>query len=236
MFRGKNFQLLLPAYLLVLCGFVASAFLVSRSATVMAENAPIEGRYCVIVDAGHGGVDGGATSCTGVLESRFNLEVALRVNDLLHLLGVETKMIRTDDISIYTEGESIAAKKMSDLKERVRIVNQTPKSVLVSLHMNHFSDSQYHGPQVFYAQTDGSKALAESMQSALKTNLDPDSRRQIKRAEGIYLMQHIQQPGILIECGFISNPEEEAKLRDPAYQKKLCCVIAATTAGFLANT
>lgn len=234
--KAKVFRSLLPVYLIVLCGFIACAFLFSRTATVMAENAPIEGRSCVIIDAGHGGVDGGATSCTGILESRFNLEVALKVNDLMHLLGLDTKMIRTEDISIYTEGESIAAKKMSDLKERTKIVNDTPNALLLSLHMNHFSDSQYHGPQVFYAPTQSSKEFAGAMQAALKTSLDPNSNRQIKNADGIYLMQHITQPGILIECGFLSNPEEEAKLRDPEYQKKLSCVIAATTLGFLANT
>lgn len=232
----KNLRLLLPTYVLVLFGFAASAVFVSRSVTTMAENAPIEGRKCVIVDAGHGGVDGGATSCTGVLESQLNLEISIRVNDLLHLLGVETKMIRTDDISVYTEGDSIAAKKMSDLKERVRIVNETDNGILISLHMNHYSASQYHGAQVFYANTEVSEELAQTMQSALKENLDNNNKRQINKADGVYLMQHIQKPGILIECGFISNPEEEANLRDPNYQRQLSIVIATTAATFLANT
>ena len=234
--RFKNFRLLLPSYILVVCAFVISVVLASRSVTTMVENAPLHNRKCVIIDAGHGGVDGGATSCTGILESHFNLEISTRVNDLLHLLGVETKMIRTDDISVYTEGESIAAKKMSDLKERVRIVNETQCGTLVSFHMNHFSDSQYHGAQVFYANTEGSKQLASTMQIALKQHLDTENNRNIKKCEGVYLMQHIQRPGILIECGFISNPEEEAKLRDPTYQKMLASVISATVASYLPNT
>lgn len=236
MFHSKNFRLLLPAYILVLFCFLAAGLWFNHTVTTFVESEPIEGRTCVILDAGHGGVDGGATSCTGVLESQFNLEISRRINDLLHLLGVKTIMIRTDDISVYTEGESIAAKKISDLKERTRIVNEASDSILLSIHMNHFSDSRYYGPQVFYANAESSKSYAEEMQSALNYHLVDNSKRTIKRAEGIYLMQHINKPGILVECGFLSNQEEEAKLRDPEYQKKLSCVIAATTATFLSNT
>ena len=223
-------------YTMVLLGFLACAFLVDRSVTVMAENMPIVDRKCVVIDAGHGGVDGGATSCTGVLESQLNLEVAMRVNDLLHLLGVQTRMIRTEDISIYTAGETIAAKKMSDLKERVRIVNEADNDLLVSIHMNNFVQSQYAGPQVFYGAVDGSKQLAETMQNMLNQCSEGKNKRQIKPAEGIYLMQHIKKPGILIECGFLSNPAEEAKLRDNQYQKLLACAIASVASGYLHGT
>ena len=223
-------------YAMVLLGFLACAFLVDRSVTVMAENMPIVDRKCVVIDAGHGGVDGGATSCTGVLESHLNLEVAMRVNDLLHLLGVQTRMIRTEDISIYTAGETISAKKMSDLKERVRIVNEADNAFLVSIHMNNFAQSQYAGPQVFYGAVDGSKQLAEAMQNALNQCSEGKNKRQIKPAEGIYLMQHIKKPGILIECGFLSNPAEEAKLRDYQYQKLLACAIASVASGYLHGT
>lgn len=227
---------LIPVYIAVVAGFIVCAYYLNRSVTVVAENKSLENRGCVIIDAGHGGIDGGATSCTGVLESKLNLEVALRTNDMLHLLGVKTRMIRTDDISIYTEGQTIAAKKMSDLKERVRIVNETDDAILVSIHMNRFSQNQYHGPQVFYSGTDGSKELAERMQKALKECADPDSKRNIKKADGIYLMEHIKKCGILIECGFLSNPEEEAKLRSAEYQKKLSCVVAVTVMSYMHDT
>ena len=160
----------------------------------------------------------------------------MRVNDLLHLLGVQTRMIRTEDISIYTAGETIAAKKMSDLKERVRIVNEADNAFLVSIHMNNFAQSQYAGPQVFYGAVDGSKQLAEAMQNALNQCSEGKNKRQIKPAEGIYLMQHIKKPGILIECGFLSNPAEEAKLRDNQYQKQLACAIASVASGYLHGT
>lgn len=191
----------------------------------------------IIIDPGHGGVDGGATSCTGKLESAYNLEISLRLRDLFHLLGYPTYMIRITDTSVYTKGDTIAAQKMSDLKERVRIVNDSQTNILVSIHQNLFSDSRYSGAQVFYADTGGSRKLAETLQSSLVNTLNPGSKRKAKKAEGIYLMEHIENPGILVECGFLSNPEEEHKLNTPDYQKKLCCVIAASVAEFAnANT
>lgn len=192
-----------------------------------------EHQYKIIVDPGHGGMDGGATSCTGKLESSFNLEIAMRLRDLCHLLGYQTRMTRTTDTSIHTQGQTIAAQKLSDLKERVRIANEMPNSVLISIHQNIFSDSKYSGAQVFYGTADGSKLLAESLQSAFVTSLNPGSKRMAKEADGIYLMEQIQVPGILVECGFLSNPTEEAKLRTAEYQKKLCCVIVASVADFI---
>lgn len=191
----------------------------------------------IIIDPGHGGVDGGATSCTGKLESTYNLEISLRLRDLFHLLGYPTYMIRTTDTSVYIKGDTIAAQKMSDLKERVRIVNESENNILVSIHQNLFSDSRYSGAQVFYADTGGSRQLAETLQYSFVDTLNPGSKRKVKKAEGIYLMEHIENPGILVECGFLSNPEEENKLNDPEYQRKLCCVIATAVAEFAnANT
>lgn len=206
----------------------------SRAVTVLAENVPIERKHCIVIDAGHGGVDGGATSCTGKLESALNLEIALRLDDLFHLLGYGTKMIRTTDISVYTAGETIAQKKISDLKERVRIVNSAENALLLSIHQNNFPDGKYSGAQVFYAGTEGSDLLAAQLQSAFKNTLNPGSNRQSKKSDGVYLMEHIDCTGVLIECGFLSNAEEEAKLRNPEYQKQLCCVIAATVSQYIA--
>ena len=175
--------------------------------------------YTVIIDAGHGGVDGGATSCTVVLESQLNLEIALRLEELMHLLGYDTVMIRRSDISVYTEGETIAAKKVSDLKQRVKVVNGTEGGILVSIHQNQFSDSRYSGAQVFYAKGEESKSLATKLQSAFVGSLNPGSRRKAKQASGVYLMEKITNPGVLIECGFLSNLKEEALLRESQYQR-----------------
>lgn len=223
-------------YFLTIAGVLLAAQWGSRAVTVIAESRPIEREHCIVIDPGHGGEDGGATSCTGLVESTYNLDISLRLNDLLHLLGNDTQMTRTTDISIYTKGGTIAQKKASDLKERVRIVNETENALLISIHQNNFSDSRYSGAQVFYAGTEGSSALAKQLQSALVAALNPGSSRKSKIGDGIYLMEHIDCPGVLIECGFLSNAAEEARLRNAEYQKKLCCVIAATVSEYLSNT
>lgn len=223
-------------YFLTIAGVLLAAQWGSRAVTVIAESRPIEREHCIVIDPGHGGEDGGATSCTGLVESTYNLDISLRLNDLLHLLGHDTKMTRTTDTSIYTKGETIAQKKASDLKERVRIVNETEHALLISIHQNNFSDSRYSGAQVFYAGTEGSEALAKQLQSAFVSSLNPGSSRKSKKSDGIYLMEHIDCTGVLIECGFLSNAAEEARLRNAEYQKKLCCVIAATVSEYLSNT
>lgn len=221
------------AYMLTILATLALTVLGSQAVTVISQNLPPEREHCFIIDPGHGGVDGGATSCTGKLESSFNLEIGLRLRDLLQFLGYQTRIIRTEDISVYTEGETIAAKKMSDLKERVRICDETEGAILLSIHQNTFSDSRYSGAQVFYPTTEESEVLAKTLQKNLIVTLNPGSNRNAKRAEGVYLMEHISCTGVLIECGFLSNPEEEARLRSAEYQKQLCCVIAATAANFI---
>lgn len=223
-------------YFLTIAGVLLAAQWGSRAVTVIAESRPIEREHCIVIDPGHGGEDGGATSCTGLVESTYNLDISLRLNDLLHLLGHDTKMTRTTDTSIYTKGETIAQKKASDLKERVRLVNETEHALLISIHQNNFSDSRYSGAQVFYAGTEGSEALAKQLQTAFVASLNPGSSRKSKKSDGIYLMEHIDCTGVLIECGFLSNAAEEARLRDAEYQKKLCCVIAATVSEYLSNT
>ena len=227
---------LLPGYALVVVLFLLVIQWGSRTVTVMTETRPIGRDHSIIIDAGHGGIDGGATSCTGKLESSFNLEIALRLNDLMHLLGHDTVMVRTEDTSVYTKGETIAQKKVSDLKERVRIVNEAEDPLLLSIHQNHFTDGKYSGAQVFYAETEGSEVLARNLQDAFVSTLNPGSNRKCKKIDGVYLMEHINCTGVLIECGFLSNAGEEARLRTAEYQKKLCCVIAATVSSFLSNT
>ena len=234
--RKIPYKAFLPIYSIIIVSFFMLALGASQVVTAWSATAPIVGRRTVVIDAGHGGVDGGATSCTGILESQFNLEIATKLNDLMHLLGIQTRMIRETDCSIYTQGETIAQKKISDLRERVRIVNSIDDCVLVSIHQNHFSDSKYSGAQVFYPQTAGSKELSTKLQENIKRTLNPDSRRGIKKADGIYLMQHINCPGVLIECGFLSNPQEEYLLRTEDYQQKLCCVIACTVSTWLWGT
>lgn len=229
----KSIIFIIILYIVVFFGIIFVGFFGSKTVTTFGEGYPLQNRHCFIIDAGHGGVDGGAVSCSGAYESHINLEIALRLNDLMHLLGYNTKMIRTTDISIHTYGDTIAAKKVSDLKERVKIVNETDNGILLSIHQNHYSDSYYHGAQMFYPKTDGSKDLAVALQNAFVSTLNPGSNRHSKPVQGLYLMQNIEKTGVLIECGFLSNYEEEAKLRAGEYQKKICCVIASVCSEYL---
>ena len=223
-------------YGVVLSSMLAISIWSNLAVTVMSRQIPISGRVCIVIDAGHGAPDGGAVSCTGVHESGINLEISRRLDDLLHLLGYDTKMLRTGNNSVYTEGETIGQKKVSDLKERVRLVNEQENAILLSIHQNHYSDSRYSGAQMFYAQTTGSQDLAKVLQQSFVTHLNPGSHRQAKRSQGIYLMEHVDKTAVLVECGFISNPAEEAKLRSHEYQKKICCVIASALSNYLTNT
>lgn len=207
----------------------------SRIVTVFSESILPERKHIIVIDPGHGGIDGGATSCTGKLESSFNLEISLRLNDLFHFLGYPTRMIRTEDISVYKSGETIAQKKVSDLKERVRVINDTKNALLISIHQNIFPDGRYSGAQVFYAPNPGSQALAKELQAALIQNVNSGSKRQEKKSTKVYLMEHISCPGVLIECGFLSNPQEENKLKTVKYQQELCSVIATTVSRHLSN-
>ena len=218
-------------YILILLLFLIVPLLGNHAVTVIANTS--EPNHTIVIDAGHGGVDGGAVSCTGVYESHINLEIAEKLEDLMHLLGLRTVMIRNTDSSIHTQGNTIAAKKVSDIKERIRIVESTSNAILISIHQNNFSDQRYSGAQVFYNSHPISRDLAEKLQSDFRLNLNPNNRRQIKKSSGVYLMEHIGCPGILVECGFLSNPAEEEKLRDQTYQKRICSVISTTISQFL---
>lgn len=222
-------------YSLVIGLFLFGTFLGNRTVTVISEMVPMERLHRIVIDPGHGGEDGGAVSCTGKNESTFNLQIALRLDDLLHLMGYDTVMIRTTDVSVYTAGQTIAQKKVSDLKQRVRIVERTYNPILVSIHQNTFPEGKYSGAQVFYASSEGSGELARQLQASLVSCLNPGSSRKAKQGSGIYLLDKINAPGVLVECGFLSNQQEEAMLATPVYQKKLCCVIATGLSQFLAS-
>ena len=221
-----RFREFIPMYIFVFSIAILLAIQTDRTITVMSQQQPT--RTVIILDAGHGGEDGGAISCSGVEEAQINLQITLRLDDLLHLLGYETKMLRSNQNDLHTEGTTISQRKNSDLRKRTELINETANAVLVSIHQNQFSDNRYHGAQVFWANTEGSQRLAEDLQRAFISTLNPGSKRAAKQAKGIYIMEHIQCTGILVECGFLSNPTEEAKLRSNEYQKKLVCVIASS--------
>ncbi len=218
--------------LIILC-FLAIAAFASKTVDTLSVAQMEQDITKIVIDAGHGGEDGGATSCTGTLESQINLETSCRLNDLLQLLGYRTLMIRTTDDSVSTTGNTIGARKISDLKNRVQIANKEDRALVVSIHQNTFSDERYDGAQVFYAPTQGSPELADRLQKLFVQSINPGSKRGPKAATGIYFMEHIQCTGILVECGFLSNEREARLLETPEYQRKQVCVIASALSAHL---
>lgn len=182
----------------------------------------------VVIDAGHGGEDGGAVSVSGAIESQINLAIALRLDQILGLYGVNTVLLRDSDISLHDpDAQTLREKKVSDLHNRVAAIEALESPILISIHQNTYTSSQYHGAQVFYANGEMSLPFAQITQSTLKQALDPNNERQPTAIpESVYLMNHISCRAILVECGFLSNPQEDALLQSPGYQTKLAAALA----------
>lgn len=182
----------------------------------------------LILDAGHGGEDGGASSASGSKESDINLGIVRKTEALLAFLGVRTELTRTEDRSMHSEGAgTIREKKVSDLKNRVAFVESVPNAMLISVHQNHFTDSRYSGAQVFYSAGDVSRQWGEGAQEILRQTLTPGNTRVAKpMPDGIYLFEHIDCPALLVECGFLSNGEEASLLVTDAYQRKISLALA----------
>lgn len=191
-----------------------------------------------VLDAGHGGEDGGALSAAGDKESTINLSIVLRTEQLLGLCGVSTVLTRREDVSIHdADAETLREKKASDLRNRVALVAAQETPVLLSVHQNSYSDPRYFGAQVFYADTAGSQAWGEHVQELLRLSLDEGNDRAAKQIpDSVYLMNHISCPAILVECGFMSNREEAAKLLTADYQKKLAAVLTGACLQYLSSS
>jgi N-acetylmuramoyl-L-alanine amidase len=180
-----------------------------------------------IIDAGHGGEDGGAVSNSGLYESQINLEIAIKIDALFKLMGCSTIMIRSNDSDLHSEGRTIRQRKQSDLANRVKIANSIPNGFLISIHQNFFQEQKYHGMQVFY-RNPSSKQHAEAIQKEYAAHIYPASRRLAQKKTGVYLMDNAKCDAVLVECGFLSNPEEEALLQSKEYQCKISSVIVTS--------
>lgn len=182
----------------------------------------------LLLDPGHGGEDGGTAAPDGTLEKNINLAIALDLRDMLRLCGVPVSMTREVDISIHDSDCTTARqKKVSDMQKRLKLYNQA--ETVIAIHQNHYDVSKYKGAQVFYsANHEAGQLLATSIQQSLTQRLQPDNTRQIKKAtDGIFLLHHTNRPAVLVECGFLSNPEELDLLKTPAYQQQIAfCVMA----------
>lgn len=182
----------------------------------------------IVIDAGHGGVDGGSSGVDGTIEKDINLSIALKLRDMLEFYGFETVMTREVDESIHSQGaNTIREKKVSDLHNRLSIINSTDNCLFISIHQNYFEQSKYSGTQVFYSPNNTeSEKLAEIMQKTIVDMLQNDNTREIKKADKtLYLLHNAQKPAIMVECGFMSNEKELALLKSDDYQKQMALSI-----------
>ena len=227
------------AWLLFLAALALFGAQTMRAFGVVAFHADFfEKKGTVVVDAGHGGEDGGATGVHGELEKDINLAIALELQRLLEQHQFEVVMVRDWDTDLSDQNlPTVAQRKRSDLQRRLRLVEESGDCVLLSIHQNFFTENQYSGAQVFYSANDPrGAALAEAIRASIVETLQPENTRQNKVGEGVYLLEQCQVPAVLVECGFLSNPEEAAALADPDYQKRMAQAIYNGLVRYLKET
>ena len=212
---------------LCLCVLGVASWL-GRDRVVTAIAPTVEEGRILILDAGHGGEDGGASSASGSKESDINLNIVLKTEALMAFLGVKTELTRDQDRSMHSDGaHTLHEKKVSDLKNRVEFINSIPDAMLISVHQNYFTDPRYGGAQVFYTVGDVSRQWGEGTQETLRQVLNPGNDRTAKSiSDNIYLFSRINCPAILVECGFLSNGEEASLLLTDNYQRKISLALA----------
>ena len=227
------------AWLLFLAALALFGAQTMRAFGVVAFHADFfEKKGTVVVDAGHGGEDGGATGVHGELEKDINLAIALELQRLLEQHQFEVVMVRDWDTDLSDQNlPTVAQRKRSDLQRRLRLAEESGDCVLLSIHQNFFTENQYSGAQVFYSANDPrGAALAEAIRASIVETLQPENTRQNKVGEGVYLLEQCQVPAVLVECGFLSNPEEAAALADPDYQKQMAQAIYNGLVRYLKET
>lgn len=216
----KRLALFLSLFIICACIYIADVG-ISPAVEVSSQISPAK---TVIIDAGHGGEDGGAVAVDGTLEKDINLKIALQAAKVLKLYGFEVIMTRESDTSTST-GERFI--KREDLENRLNLMKKNPDSIFVSIHLNKFTTSAAKGSQVFYSKFENSKLLGDLIQNSIILNLQKENKRVNKQAtSSTYLLHKATIPAVLVECGFLSNEAELTRLKDSAYQKKLAfCII-----------
>lgn len=234
----RNIQIICVT--LAVC-LVAAAFCmqhIHRVASV--STAPQKPVREIVIDPGHGGMDGGATGVGGIIEKDINLSISLKLRDILTANGFHVVMTRDKDESIHdkkVDEQDVLSQKKADMRNRLKIIQKNPDSLTVSIHQNQFGQSQYSGAQMFYGPNNPqSEILAKSLQQAFVTNLQKDNTREIKKAQkDLFLLYYANTPAVLVECGFLSNPTEAANLADEEYQSKVAFTIFCGISKYLAQ-
>jgi len=224
--KAKRLLLLLMAGVLAVTVLFARA---EKNDETKAETVVLKekDKSVLVIDPGHGGEDGGAQSADGLIESGVNLDISLRMDAICKLMGIQTVLTReSSDINYPDDARTTAARKKYDQNQRLELINSIPTAVMVSIHQNKFPDSRPKGSQVLYSAADGSKELGEIMQANLVSGIYPENRRVAAPiSKKIYLTRMAKCPAVLVECAFLSNPEEAALLRTDKYKISLAVVI-----------
>ncbi len=213
----KKQIIVLICFSICICGII-----VASSNIAIQTNVTPATNMTVILDAGHGVPDYGTESENGTTEQELNLAITLKLQQLLEQSGTKVILTRSDDNGIYeVDKYSIRSKKISDMKNRVYIGNNSKADTYVSIHMNYYTDSQYSGWQTFYqSKSEDSKRLATIIQQSLNENIGQNKRVPMA-IKGAYIMDKVQIPAVIVECGFLSNKSDEAKLKTDNYQSQL---------------
>ena len=202
---------------------LVSMFFVAREGAVYVNSVQVKEKekekMCIVIDAGHGGIDPGKVGINGQLEKDINLKIARLLQMFLEAEGIEVVMTREEDKGLYDENAS--NKKVQDMKRRLELIEESDPVLVISIHQNSYHEESVRGAQVFYYTTgEKSKQLAEILQRRLK-ELDPENRREAKGNDSYFLLKKTSQPIVIVECGFLSNREEAEKLSSSLYQEKL---------------
>ena len=203
-----------------ICLIAAAFFLARQSAVYVSSAKTAEPEICIVVDAGHGGIDPGKIGINGAKEKDINLSVALQLQELLEQKNIRVVLTRDSDMGLYTEDSD--NKKATDMQNRCQLITDTNPAFTISIHQNSYTSPEIQGAQVFYyGQSANGEKLAKILQSSLISGLDPENHRQAKANESYYLLKKTPTPTVIVECGFLSNPTEAELLLDPDYQSKL---------------
>lgn len=209
----------------LLFGFTVFMVLLILNCVLYCNKAGMQRKLVVVIDAGHGGNDPGKIGVDNIKEKDVNLQIALCLKAQLQVRGVKVVLTRDADVCLATEGA--ANKKVSDMHNRVSLINASGADYMISIHQNSYPETEISGPQVFYyGPSDKSKELAQTIQAQLIADLQPPKEREIKTGNDLYILKNSSCPGVIVECGFLSNPTECGNLQNPEYQQKIAVAIA----------
>lgn len=232
----KRALFVLIAFVILLISAFVMVLSVSTSNDVSVSMNRASVKPVIIIDPGHGGIDGGAVGASGTIEKDINLKIALKLKNKFSVLGYKVIMTRETDISIHdADASTVRQKKASDLKNRLELTKLYPDSILVSIHQNIIDIPSVRGAQVFYSpNNESSKVLAGYLQDALNSEMHAGKPRAITKAgKNLYLFYYAQNTAVLVECGFLSNREEEALLCSEDYQNMLAITICKAILTYL---